>query len=293
VRTTPILSILTALTLVGCPSPPDQQGADGQPAGGPQGAAGPAAGGQQAPPAGDALTDSTGPGPADGMSEELDLDQDMDQTQDQVKEGQHFTVNGKINGDCTGNLRVDVVGIDPPPDEEGNPNVCNHEKDNVDPDGQAVRLLTAATLDNVGNFSLAIPKGEYQMIEIAAHCDANKDGKITGGVDAISGPTDASSLKSDTSGVVLTLSKLPVPVAPEEGDVPKESTGAGDERGHVPSPGEDPNAAMPPDDGSGPPPEGEPAGGPVAGGQPPGPPPAGSPPAGLPEDGSEPPKEGE
>ncbi len=281
-RTTPILSILTALALVGCPSPPDPQDGNGQATTGPEGTAGPA-GGDQAAPDGDEVTDATGPGPANGMAEPLELDQDMDQTQEQVQGGEHYTVKGKVNGNCKGKLRVDVVGTDTLPKDEGDPSKVTNAKDNLDPDGQGVRLLTAAMLDNVGDFSLYVPKGDYQMIEIAALCDMNSDGKITGGVDAISGPTDATNIKSDTSGIVLTLDKLPVPVAPEEGEPPAEATGASDERGHVPGPGEDPNAVVPPDDGDRP--EGEPEGGPTAERAPPGPPPPGAPPAGGTEGG--------
>ena len=251
-RTTPILSILTALALVGCPSPPDPQDGNGQATTGPEGTAGPA-GGDQAAPDGDEVADATG------------------------------ACLCVVNGNCKGKLRVDVVGTDTLPKDEGDPSKVTNAKDNLDPDGQGVRLLTAAMLDNVGDFSLYVPKGDYQMIEIAALCDMNSDGKITGGVDAISGPTDATNIKSDTSGIVLTLDKLPVPVAPEEGEPPAEATGASDERGHVPGPGEDPNAVVPPDDGDRP--EGEPEGGPTAERAPPGPPPPGAPPAGSTEGG--------
>ena len=89
---------------------------------------------------------------------------------------------------------------------------------------------------------------------------------------------------------MLKLDKLPVPVAPEEGEPPVEASGEPDNRGYVPKEGEDPNAVG----ADGPPPQDEPAGGPTAGAgqQPPGAPPQGLPPAGLPEDGP-PPPEGE
>ena len=284
---------LLSVGLLACPSPPEQQGAGGAAPAGPQGQQQDAVaggGGQAAADAAPTTDAGTGPGPANGMAEPLELDDQMKQTQDQVKTGEHFTVSGEIKGDCPGALRVSVIGTDAAPDQEGDPNKVTNAKDSVDPDGMGVQLLTAMDVTSIGGFSVAVPKGDYQMIELAALCDLNGDGKITGGVDAISGPSDATGLNKDTTGVVLKLDKLPVPVAPEEGEPPVEASGEPDNRGYVPKEGEDPNAVG----ADGPPPQDEPAGGPTAGAgqQPPGAPPQGLPPAGLPEDGP-PPPEGE
>lgn len=168
------------------------------------------------------------------MAEPLDLSQDMEQTQEQVASGEHFTVSGKVKGKCDGTLRIDVIGATAAPTNEGDPNQNDA--------GSVARLLTASVLDSIGEFSIAVPKGEFEMIEVAALCDMNGDNKITGGIDSISGPKDASDLEEDTTGVTLKLEKLPEPVEPEEGAPPEEATGAADERGYIPAEGEDPDA---------------------------------------------------
>ncbi len=231
-RTTPVLSLLTSLALLGCPSPPDQQEGGGNATAQGGDAGNPTGGGQQGTPGGQPVADDAGPGPANGMAEPLDLSQDMEQTQEQVAAGEHFTVSGEVKGKCKGNLRIDVIGATAAPASEGR----------QDEEAPQARLLTASNLEAVGEFSIAVPKGEFDMIEIAALCDMDGDKKITGGTDAISGPKDASNLEEDTSGVILKLEKLPKPVEPEEGEPPEEATGAADERGHIPAEGEDPDA---------------------------------------------------
>jgi hypothetical protein len=208
------------------------------------------------------------------MAEPLEFTE-AEKTQDEVAAGEHFTVSGEVKGNCNGSLRIDVVGGEGDPTQEGDPTAATNAQDEVDPDGAAVSLLTFASIDAPGPFSVNIPKGDYDMIEVVALCDVNGDGVITGGVDVISGPEDASGLSEDTDGVVLLLGALPLPVEPEEGEPPENPEG--DQRGSAPGA----------EDGE-PPPAGE--GTPIEGGQePPGPPPEGAPPAGAMEGGAPPP----
>lgn len=279
-RTTPLLVTL-ALGLWACPSPPDQQAG---PSGGPPPGEGQGAVEGGAPDGGDGVVEEQGPGPSDGMAEPLELGS-AEQTQDQVAAGEHFTVSGEVKGNCAGSVRIDVVGGEGDPTQEGDPTAATNAQDEVDPDGAAVSLLTYTSLNAPGPFSINIPKGNYDMVEVVALCDVNGDGVITGGVDVISGPEDASGLTEDTSGVVLTLSALPVPVAPEEGAPPENPEG--DQRGAAPSSEPMPGEGVPTEGGQEPPgpsPQGSAPAGAMEGGEAPpmGAPPEGTPPEGLP-----------
>ena len=138
------ISLLSA-GLLACPSPPEQQGAGGPAPAGPQGQQQDAAGGdvQAAVDAVPTTDAGGGPGPADGMAEPLDLGDKMKQTQDQIKNGEHFTVSGEVKGDCSGALRVSVIGTDAAPDQEGDPDKVTNANRTVA--GQKEALQKQAT----------------------------------------------------------------------------------------------------------------------------------------------------
>jgi|GEM_PF-4991960 len=224
------LSLAITLTLVACPSPPEPPpgpGAGGSVAAGPSAppastTANPPGGGpadgaannnQRPAPVGTATPQGnpTGPPvpPAEGphagefdpnagkgteddpMAQELKLVAPQNRQSD-IKAGAHYVVKGKVEGACSGSMRIDVLEDLKEPPKPGSA-----------PPGP----LAAVDLPAPGAFEVAVPKGK--TVALSAVCDANNDG-IIGGAEPVSEPDGAAGISAAKSGVTL---KLVVPGA--------------------------------------------------------------------------------
>lgn len=212
-----------ALLLMGCPLPPSDNASDTpaavnnqqRPNGGNAGNVGGGApnsaanmGGKPAgaPPAvgggtmGDGTAGGTGAaGKPGGVL--MDMEQMKAQKkQDQILSVEHVTIQGMINGECEGVLRVDVIGTE----DLGGPQ----------DGGEMKGPITTKVLETTGVFSIAIPKGA--SVNLAALCDGDNNNKITADADQLSLGARLGIVDEDVTDVTLTLE----PIKPPSGDLP-------------------------------------------------------------------------
>ena len=211
--------------LMGCPLPPEENASPsnpplnqgggtnapgaqaGKPPGGGAGAGGAGAGGagagQQggtaAPGAGGAPPTPPGGAPVQGQPAGgvlLDMGQmAAQQSQDAIRETEFVTISGVVEGDCSGNVRVDVIDTS----NLGGPTEG----------GELGGPITTLDLDAPGDFQVVIPKG--RSVNLTALCDGDKDGKITAESDKLSLGARLGVVDSDTDGVSLVLEAIQPP----------------------------------------------------------------------------------
>lgn len=214
-----------ALLLMGCPLPPSDNASETpasvnnpqRPNGGNGGAVGqnPAAnmGGKPAgaPPAagGDTMgggTGGTGGAAGTGTAGKpggvlMDMEQMKAQKkQDQIASVDHVTIQGMINGECSGVLRLDVIGTE----DLGGPQ----------DGGEMKGPITTKVLETTGAFSIAIPRGA--SVNLAALCDGDNNNKITADADQLSLGARLGIVDEDITDVTLTLEAI----KPPSGDLP-------------------------------------------------------------------------
>lgn len=220
------MSFLCALTfLMGCPLPPEEnsmapsnpplnQGgttAPGAQAGKPPAGGGAAGGGGMNAGGGTPQASVQGAGaqgggaapkggapvqgqPAGGVL--LDMSQmAAQQTQDAIREAEFVTISGVVEGDCSGNVRVDVIDTS----NLGGPTEG----------GELGGPITTLDLDAPGDFQVVIPKG--RSVNLTALCDGDKDEKITAESDKLSLGARLGVVDADTDGVKLVLEAIQPP----------------------------------------------------------------------------------
>ena len=117
--------------------------------------------------------------------------------QENIKGGAHFVLSGRVDGDCAGKLRIDVLSTSGTSGEPGK-----------------VGPLTALEMSATGAFEIAIPEGD--KVELSAICDVDGDDRIGSG-DLVSAPNSAAGLSKAKSGIKLSLESLSAVPNPEEG----------------------------------------------------------------------------
>jgi hypothetical protein len=117
------------------------------------------------------------------------------QTQTAILETEHVTISGEVQGDCPGNIRVDVIDTS----NLGGPTEG----------GELGGPITTLELDSSGNFQIAIPKG--RSVNLTALCDGDKDEKITAESDKLSLGARLGVVDADTEGVTLVLEAIQPP----------------------------------------------------------------------------------
>jgi len=122
------------------------------------------------------------------------------QSQDEIRSaGNYVTVSGNVTGECSGNIRIDVIesgqGAPPEPGAAGG-----------DESGGPEGPLTTLDLSAVGAFSVLVPSGS--TVNFSALCDNNKDNKITAGDDLLSLGASLGSLTEDQTGVTLEFAEV-------------------------------------------------------------------------------------
>ena len=219
------MSFICVLTfLLGCPLPPEENAttpsnpplnqagggtnAPGAQSGKPPGGGAPAAsggGGSTAPQTGGAPNAGGSPPtpsggapvqgqPAGGVL--LDMEQmNAQQTQSAIREADFVTISGRVDGECSGNVRVDVIDTS----NLGGPTEG----------GELGGPITTLDLDAPGDFQVAIPKG--RSVNLTALCDGDKDGKITAESDKLSLGARLGVIDTDTDGVELVLESIQPP----------------------------------------------------------------------------------
>lgn len=147
--------------------------------------------GQPSPPKGGAPVQGQ---PAGGVL--LDMTQMVaQQTQTEILEAEHVTISGVVQGDCSGNIRVDVIDTS----NLGGPTEG----------GELGGPITTLELDVSGDFQIAIPKG--RSVNLTALCDGDKDEKITAESDKLSLGARLGVVDADTEGVTLVLEAIQPP----------------------------------------------------------------------------------
>ena len=211
-----------ALLLMGCPLPPSDNASDTPAAlNNPQrpngGNAGNVTNGGQnspgnmggkpagAPPAvgGDLSAGGTGAAGAAGKPGGVLMDMEQmkaQKKQDQILSVDHVMIQGMINGECDGVLRLDAIGTE----DLGGPQ----------DGGEMKGPVTTKILETTGAFSIAIPKGE--SVNLAALCDGDNNNKITADADQLSLGARLGIVDEDVTDVTLTLE----PIKPPSGDLP-------------------------------------------------------------------------
>ena len=218
------MSVVCLLALLfGCPLPPEENAtaptnpplnqagggtnAPGAQSGKPPGGGAPAADGGGAakaqaggaPNAGGAPPKPSGGAPVQGQPAGgvlLDMEQMGAQlTQTAIQEAEFVTVSGRVDGDCSGNVRVDVIDTS----NLGGPTEG----------GELGGPITTLELDAPGDFQVAIPKG--RSVNLTALCDGDKDGKITAESDKLSLGARLGVVDADTDGVELVLEAIQPP----------------------------------------------------------------------------------
>ena len=198
--------------LLGCPLPPEEsetpkiptlnQGAGNQNPGGARGAGGgspPAGGPPSGAPSGvsgDSAKPKGGPG---GVL--LDMNQMKAQkSQEELATQDHVTISGEIGGECSGDLRLDVIST---------------ENMGAPKEGEGLQgPLTTLLLEKVGAFSVLVPKSS--SVNLTALCDTDKNQKITADVDRLSLGARLGVVDDDVADVSLTLEAI----KPPSGDQP-------------------------------------------------------------------------
>ena len=117
--------------------------------------------------------------------------------QENIKGGAHFLLSGRVDGDCGGKLRIDVLSASATSGEPGK-----------------VGPLTALEMSATGAFEIAIPEGD--KVELSAICDVDGDDRIGSG-DLVSAPNSAAGLSKAKSGIKLSLESLSAVPNPEAG----------------------------------------------------------------------------
>ena len=131
----------------------------------------------------------------------MDMEQmKAQQSQSQIETLEHVTISGKIDGECTGVLRLDAIGTE----DLGGPQ----------DGGEMKGPITTKVLEAVGEFTFMIPKGS--SVNVAALCDGDKNNKITADVDQLSLGARLGVVDEDVSDVTLTLEAI----KPPSGDLP-------------------------------------------------------------------------
>ena len=131
----------------------------------------------------------------------MDMEQmKAQQSQAQIDTIEHVTISGKIDGECTGVLRLDAIGTE----DLGGPQ----------DGGEMKGPITTKVLETVGEFTLMVPKGA--SVNVAALCDGDKNNKITADVDQLSLGARLGVVDEDVSDVTLTLEAI----KPPSGDLP-------------------------------------------------------------------------
>lgn len=120
--------------------------------------------------------------------------------QDQILSVEHVNIQGMINGECAGVLRLDVIGTE----DLGGPQ----------DGGEMKGPITTKVLETTGAFSIAIPKGS--SVNLAALCDGDNNNKITADADQLSLGARLGIVDEDVTDVTLTLE----PIKPPSGDLP-------------------------------------------------------------------------
>ena len=200
---------MTVLGLLGCPLPPEENdspkiptlqqdggkrkgtpNAGNKPGGTPSGAP-KDLGGQEGKPKG-------GPG---GVL--LDMNQmSAQKTQEEIATQDHVKISGIIEGDCTGDIRLDVI----PTENLGAPK-----------EGQSMKgPITTLNLEALGAFTVLVPKSA--SVNLTALCDTDANQKITADVDKLSLGARLGVVDEDVSDVSLTLEAIKPPSAE---DAPK------------------------------------------------------------------------
>ena len=131
------------------------------------------------------------------------------QSQSEIQAGEYVTVSGSVVGECSGQLRVDVI---------------NTQIQGPGEDGKEPGPLASISLSEVGAYSIAAPKG--QSIKLSAICDVNRDEKVTEGIDLLSLEARPGVLESDLGGVELKLIEIKPGGGPGTG-APAGGKGAG------------------------------------------------------------------
>ena len=217
-----MLLSLGLLGILGCPLPPDEQSSNTAPsfqngnvgsggqannnAGGnggrPKGAP-PSVGSQANKGAGTQTEGAVGATGATGAAGGtlMDMEQMTSQKpQEEIEKLDHVTIKGTIQGECTGLLRLDVIGTE----DLGGP------KDG----GEMKGPLTTKVLESTGEFSVVVPKSS--SVNLSAICDADRNSKITADVDQLSLGARIGVVDEDVSDVTLTLEAI----KPPSGDLP-------------------------------------------------------------------------
>jgi hypothetical protein len=207
------------VSLLGCPLPPEEgqsspsnpplnqggsnSGQGNKQAGQPQMPAGggspgsnggsnnttPGAGGS--PPTGGAPVEGQ---PAGGIL--LDMEQMSAQMkQDEIQTNEHITISGKIQGECAGEVRVDVIDTS----NLGGPTEG----------GELSGPITTMVLEGTDEFAILVPTG--RSVNLTALCDGDKNGKITAEEDKLSQGARLGVVDEDTSDVLLILEAIQPP----------------------------------------------------------------------------------
>lgn len=196
--------------LLGCPLPPSESTNEippnttqrpnngGNPANG--SANGTMAKPPGAPPAVGSEPSSGGPaGKPGGVL--MDMEQmKAQQAQSQIESLDHVTISGRINGDCDGILRLDVIGTE----DLGGPQ----------DGGEMKGPITTKVLETTGEFSIVIPRGS--SVNLAALCDGDGNNKITSDADQLSLGARLGIVDDDVGDITLTLEAI----KPPSGDLP-------------------------------------------------------------------------
>ena len=203
--------------LLGCPLPPEEsdtpkiptlnQGAGNQ---NPSGARGGARGGGGAgspptggPPSGAPSGVSGEGGPPKGGPGGVLLDMNQmkaQKAQEELATQDHVTISGEIGGECSGDLRLDVIST---------------ESMGAPKEGEGLKgPITTVKLEKTGSFSVLVPKSA--SVNLTALCDTDKNQKITADVDLLSLGARLGVVDEDVADVSLTLE----PIKPPSGDQP-------------------------------------------------------------------------
>ena len=207
-----MLLTIAFLGLLGCPLPPDNDQTSSNTNAPQQGNAQPKnqmGGKQQGAPAnlggGNGGAGNAGGGKAQTQGAAGGVLMDMGQlkaqkSQEEIDSQEHVTISGTIQGECTGLLRLDVIGTE----DLGGP------KDG----GEMKGPITTKELTGTGEFSVMVPKSS--SVNLSVLCDADRNQKITADADQLSLGARLGVVDEDVSDVTLVLEEI----KPPSGELP-------------------------------------------------------------------------
>ena len=210
---------IVLFSLLGCPLPPEEsdtpkiptlnQGAGNNQGGNNQNSGGAkAGGGAGTPPSGGPPSGAPSGVTGDGEKPKggpggvlLDMSQMKAQkSQEEMATQDHVTISGEIGGDCTGDIRLDVIAT---------------ENMGAPKEGEGLQgPITSIYLEKPGAFSVLAPKSA--SVNLTALCDTDKNQKITADVDMLSLGVRLGVVDEDVADVSLTLEAI----KPPSGDQP-------------------------------------------------------------------------